>query len=63
MRGASYVCLAFGILLASVGLASLVGMTSVDAEKARLIEDRIEQQRRWTHGESDQHSLTITPDP
>jgi succinate dehydrogenase / fumarate reductase cytochrome b subunit len=60
MRGASYACLAFGLLLAGVGLGSLVGMTSVDAEKARLIEDRLEQQRRWTHGESDQ--LATHPD-
>jgi succinate dehydrogenase / fumarate reductase cytochrome b subunit len=52
MRGASYVCLAFGLLLGAVGLGSLAGMTSVDAERARVIEDRMEQQRLWQLGES-----------
>jgi succinate dehydrogenase / fumarate reductase cytochrome b subunit len=52
MRGASYVCLAFGILLAGTGIGALVGMTQVDVDEARLIEDRREQQRRWERGDS-----------
>jgi succinate dehydrogenase / fumarate reductase cytochrome b subunit len=51
MRGASYVCLAFGLLLAGIGIASLVGMTQVDIDEARLIEDRLQQQRKWERGD------------
>jgi succinate dehydrogenase / fumarate reductase cytochrome b subunit len=47
MRGASYVCLAFGILLSTIGIAALVGMTQVDIDQARLIEERLKQQRQW----------------
>jgi succinate dehydrogenase / fumarate reductase, cytochrome b subunit len=51
MRGASYVCLAFGLLLSAIGIAALVGMTQVDIDQARLIEDRLKQQRQWERGD------------
>jgi succinate dehydrogenase / fumarate reductase cytochrome b subunit len=51
MRGASYVCLAFGILLGSVGIGALIGMSNVDSTEARLIEDRRLQQRTWERGD------------
>ena len=36
MRGASYVCLVFGIVLGGVGMSALVGMTNVDIDRSRL---------------------------
>jgi succinate dehydrogenase / fumarate reductase, cytochrome b subunit len=51
MRGASYVCLAFGILLGTIGIGALVGMTQVDMDKARAIEDQMEEFRKATRGD------------
>jgi succinate dehydrogenase cytochrome b subunit len=51
MRGASYVCLAFGILLAGVGMAALAGMGSVDIPGAIEVEDRMETYRKLSRGD------------
>ena len=51
MRGASYVCLAFGLLLAGVGMAALVGMTNVDIPEAIEVEDRMEYYRKLRRGD------------
>jgi len=51
MRGASYVCLAFGILLAGVGMGALAGMTSVDIPEAQAVEDRMEYYRKLSRGD------------
>jgi len=51
MRGASYVCLAFGILLAGVGMGALAGMTSVNIPEAQAVEDRMEYYRKLTRGD------------
>ena len=53
-RRANYLCAAFGLLMAVVGLSALVGMSSVDLEKARAVEqvrldmkrDQLERQQR-----------------
>lgn len=44
-RRADYLCGAFGILLAVVGLAALWGFRQVDIDQARSVEDRMYQAR------------------
>lgn len=51
MRGASWVCLVFGILLGAVGLSALVGMSRVDIEEAREVEYRMEEFRKLSRGD------------
>jgi succinate dehydrogenase / fumarate reductase cytochrome b subunit len=51
MRGASYVCFAFGLLLAGVGVGALAGMTSVDIPEAVEVEDRMEYYRKLSRGD------------
>lgn len=51
MRGASYVCLAFGLLLAGLGMGALAGMSSVDIPKAIETEKRMEYFRRLSRGD------------
>jgi succinate dehydrogenase / fumarate reductase cytochrome b subunit len=51
MQGASYVCLAFGILLAGVGMGALAGMRNVDIPSAIQQENRIEEYRRASRGD------------
>jgi succinate dehydrogenase / fumarate reductase cytochrome b subunit len=49
MRRANYLVLAIGIVLTCVGLSAIVGVATIDQEKAREIESRIyEQQKRLT---------------
>lgn len=38
---ANYVCAAFGLLLAAVGMSALIGMTELDVEEAQKIEDKM----------------------
>lgn len=42
-RRANYVCLAFGLVLAALGLSAFVGMKSVDIEKAFQVEEKINE--------------------
>ncbi len=51
MRGASYVCLAFGLLLAGVGMSSLAGMKSVNIPEAIEVENRMEYYRKLRRGD------------
>ena len=51
MRRAGWICLLFGILLGSAGIASLVGFSKVDANQARGVEDRIHQYQQMESGE------------
>jgi succinate dehydrogenase / fumarate reductase cytochrome b subunit len=51
MRGASYVCLAFGIVLAGIGMGALAGMRSVDIPAAIEVEDRMEEFRKLSRGD------------
>jgi succinate dehydrogenase / fumarate reductase cytochrome b subunit len=51
MRGASYVCLAIGLLLAGVGMSALAGMSSVDIPEAVEIETRMEYYRKLSRGD------------
>jgi succinate dehydrogenase / fumarate reductase, cytochrome b subunit len=51
MRGAGYVCLAFGLLLAGVGMSALAGMKSVDIPAAIETEKRMEEYRKLSRGE------------
>ena len=44
-RRATWVCGTFGVLLAAVGMAALVGASTVDVKKARAIEDRMYEVR------------------
>ncbi len=40
-RRANYICVAFGLGLAAVGLSALVGMTNVDITAAQAVEDKM----------------------
>jgi succinate dehydrogenase / fumarate reductase cytochrome b subunit len=51
MRRAGWICLVFGILLGSVGIASLVGFSNVDTKKAVVTEDRMRQFQQLESGE------------
>ncbi len=51
MQNASYVCLAFGLLLAGVGMGALVGMTNVDIPEAIEVEERMEYYRKLSRGD------------
>ena len=51
MRGAAYVCLAFGLVLAGVGMSALAGMKSVDISSAIETENRMEQFQKLSRGE------------
>jgi succinate dehydrogenase / fumarate reductase cytochrome b subunit len=50
-RRANYGVLVFGILLAAVGLGALKGMTGVNVEEARQVEERLEAARQLANGE------------
>lgn len=50
-RGASWLAAAVGLLVAAAGLSALVGMSRVDVEDARRVEQRMEAQRRAAAGE------------
>ena len=49
-RRASYVVLVFGIGLGVVALSALTGMTRVDVQEARQVEDRMERARQYIDG-------------
>ena len=51
MRRANYISLVFGVALAAVGLAALVGMIRVDVGHAYKIETQMQQAKRLTTGE------------
>jgi succinate dehydrogenase cytochrome b subunit len=51
MHRAGWICVLFGILLGSVGIASLVGFSRVDADQAKIVEDRIHQFQQMESGE------------
>jgi len=50
-RRANYAVLVFGILLAAVGLGALGGMSTVNVEEARQVEERLEAARQLADGE------------
>lgn len=51
MRRAGYLCTAIGVGLFCVGIGALIGMSSLDQDKARAIEQNIETQKRLLNGE------------
>jgi len=50
-RRAGYVCAAFGILLATVGMGALYGMSTVNVPQAKVIEDRMQEAREMLDGQ------------
>jgi len=50
-KRAAYICGGFGVLVLVFGLSALFGMTQVDTEKARVIEDRMHQEQLRLQGE------------
>ena len=61
-RRAAYICGAFGLLVATMGLGALFGMTTVDTETARVIEDRMHREHLRMQGlGEDAHTLSSTP--
>jgi succinate dehydrogenase / fumarate reductase cytochrome b subunit len=50
-RRAGYFCAAFGLLVASLGLGSLYGMSVLDLGKARIVENNIQTIRAAERGE------------
>lgn len=58
-RRADYVCMAFGIGLALVGLSALFGMTTVDIADARAIEEAREQKHKELDEQIKQRRLEL----
>jgi succinate dehydrogenase / fumarate reductase, cytochrome b subunit len=56
MRRASWICLAFGILLGGVGLSALVGFGDVDVKQAEVIEQRLDELRKLEDGQAPESS-------
>ena len=56
-RRANWICAAFGVVVALVGLGALAGMARVDVEQARQIEDRMLHAKELTASEP----ATTTP--
>jgi succinate dehydrogenase / fumarate reductase cytochrome b subunit len=59
-RGAGYVCAAFGVLLAFVGMGALYGMSTVNVPQAETIENRMEQTREMSEGKIAAHAAGPT---
>jgi succinate dehydrogenase / fumarate reductase cytochrome b subunit len=51
MRRAGWICVVFGMFLGSAGIASLVGFSGVDADQAKVVEDRMHQYQQMESGE------------
>ena len=62
-RRASYICLAIGALLAAAGLGSLWGMITLDVDRAREIEQRMQYVQQFERGEVPTLPLTAPNQP
>jgi succinate dehydrogenase / fumarate reductase cytochrome b subunit len=61
-RRASYVAAAFGLFLAVVGLSALWGVSTLNVEKARLIEDNMQVVKEQAEGELAEPAVEIIID-